>query len=80
MKTASITIRNIPRTVLERIHARAINHRRSMQGEILAILEASAVEPDTTLNVSAVLQWVRLRGLTTPAEAVQMIRAGRDDR
>ena len=80
MKTASVTVRNIPCTVLERIRARAASHHRSMQGEILAILEASAAEPDTTLNVSAALRQVRLRGLATPAEAVEMIRADRDDR
>jgi antitoxin FitA len=79
-KTASLTVRNIPRPVLDRIQARAARHRRSMQGEILAILEASAAQPDAGRTVTDVLKQIRAQGLSTPAEATGMIRSDRNDR
>ena len=80
MKTASLTVRNIPKAVLERIRARATRHRRSMHGEILAILEAAAAETATRRSVSQVLQQVRSQGLRTAPDAAAMVRAGRDER
>jgi antitoxin FitA len=80
MKTASLTVRNIPRPVLDRIQARAARHRRSMQGEILAILEASAAQADAGRTVTEVLKQVRSQGLRTPAESTEMVRADRNDR
>jgi plasmid stability protein len=38
----SLTIRAIPRPMLDRLQKRAELNRRSMQGEVLAILEAAA--------------------------------------
>jgi plasmid stability protein len=80
VKTASLTVRNIPKAVLERLRARAMRHRRSMQGEILAILEASAAETVTRRTVSQVLQQARSQGLRTAGDAARMVRADRDDR
>ena len=77
---ASLTIRDIPRPVLERLKARAERHRRSMQGEILAILESAAVEGETRRTISETLEYVRSLGLRSPAESVEMIRADRDGR
>ncbi|MFT3906713.1 MAG: Arc family DNA-binding protein [Steroidobacteraceae bacterium] len=75
-----MTVRNIPRSVLERLRARAIRHRRSMQGEILAILETVAATDRPELSVSQLLARVRSRGVATPAESAEMIRADRDGR
>ncbi|MFO1456146.1 MAG: Arc family DNA-binding protein [Steroidobacteraceae bacterium] len=80
MSTASLTIRDIPRPVLERLKARAERHRRSMQGEILAILESAAVEGVSRRSVAETLEYVRSLGVRTPAESVDMIRADRDGR
>lgn len=80
MATASLTIRNIPQDVLERLKERAARNRRSMQGEILQILEFAAQEPATRLTADEVLERVREVGLQTPAEAVDMVRADRDAR
>ena len=78
MATASLTIRNIPQDVLERLKERAARHRRSMQGEILQILELAAWEPTTRLTASEVLGRVRDLGVSTPTEAADMVRADRD--
>jgi antitoxin FitA len=80
MKTASLTIRDIPRPVLERLRARAEHNRRSMQGEIVAILEAAAAAPAMRRTVSETLRHLRSIGVRTPAEATRMIRADRDGR
>jgi plasmid stability protein len=80
MSTASLTIRNIPKQMLVRLRLRASRHRRSMQGEILSILEAAANEAEVKYTATEVLQRVRALGLRTPAEATDMIRSDRDGR
>jgi plasmid stability protein len=80
VRTATLTIRAIPRPVLEQLKARAARHRRSMQGEILAILESAAADAVPRRTVAETLQYVRDLGLRTPAESTSMIRADRDGR
>lgn len=80
MKTASLTIRDIPKPVLERLRVRAERNRRSMQGEIVAILEAAAAAPATRRTITETLRHLRELGVRTPAEAARMIRADRDGR
>jgi plasmid stability protein len=76
----SLTVRNIPRPVFEQLRERAARHRRSMQGEILAILEAAAGDRSVRRTALETLQRVRSLGLATPAESVEMIRLDRDGR
>jgi plasmid stability protein len=66
--------------VLRRLKERAERHRRSMQGEILAILESAAAEPERRRTATETLAFVRSLGVATPAESVEMIRADRDGR
>lgn len=80
MKSASLTIRSIPVSVLKRLRARAERHHRSMQGEILAILEAAAAEPEPRRSIAEILERVRALGIRTDPEAAAMIRADRDAR
>lgn len=80
MSDATITIRNVPAGVLERLKARARSHRRSMQGEILSILEAAAAETSTRLDAAALYQRIRSIGVTSPDESAAMIREDRDGR
>jgi plasmid stability protein len=79
MATASLTIRDIPKTVLDRLRARAARHHRSMQGEILAILEAAALESRPRRTALEVWRQGVALGLKTPSEAAAMIRADRDE-
>ena len=80
MAALSLTVRNIPRPVFEQLRERAARHRRSMQGEILAILEAAASNPVVRRTALETLRHVRSLGLASPAESIEMIRADRDDR
>ncbi|WP_447973728.1 FitA-like ribbon-helix-helix domain-containing protein [Nitrospira sp. Kam-Ns4a] len=50
---ATLTIKNIPDRVVKRLKARAAEHRRSLNHEVIACLEAAAqatpVDPDAFL-------------------------------
>jgi plasmid stability protein len=80
MRSASLTIRNIPGSVLARLRDRAQRHRRSMQGEIMAILEIATAEPQVRMGPREFLQHVQKLGVRTPAESAAMIREDRDGR
>lgn len=73
----NLSIKNVPDNVVERLRARAARHRRSLQGELLAIVEA-AVSPPAPLTLPEVLAEIRRLQLTTPAEAAALVRAGRN--
>jgi antitoxin FitA len=75
----NLSIKNAPEEVVQRLKARAAQHHRSLQGELLAILE-EAVQPPRTLTPREVLAEVRRLGLSTPAEAAAIVRADRDAR
>ena len=76
---ASLSIKNVPDETLERLRRRAERNHRSLQGEVMAILE-SAVRPKVWLTPQEVLERGRAIGLSTPAESVAMIREDRDSR
>jgi antitoxin FitA len=75
----SLSIKNAPDEIVVRLKERAAKNHRSLQGELLAIIEEAVREP-TTLTPREVLAEVRRLGLQTPAEAVEIIRAHRDGR
>jgi plasmid stability protein len=75
----NLSIKNAPDHVVERLRRRAERHHRSLQGELLAIIEAAAREDEPTTPAD-VLAEVRRLGLQTPSEAAALIRADRDGR
>ncbi len=75
---ASLTIKGISDDLLERLRERARRNRRSMQGEMLTILE-DALKP-RRITIEELSRRVEERGLRTPSESVQMIREDRDAR
>ena len=77
--TVSLSIKNVPEELAERLRERAKRNHRSLQGELLAILEEK-LEPKEQLTPSEVLRQVRALGLRTPDEATAMIREDRDAR
>jgi plasmid stability protein len=54
---ATLTIKNIPDTVIQRLKARAARHRRSLNLEVIASLEAIAQA--TPLDPDAILARIR---------------------
>jgi antitoxin FitA len=75
----SLSIKDVPEEVLERLRARAERNHRSLQKELLAIVEAAAYE-QTDLTVEGLVEYVRDLGLTTPDQTTGWIRKLRDGR
>jgi plasmid stability protein len=75
----SLSIKNAPEEMVKRLKERAERHHRSLQGELMAILE-EAVSASRPLSPDEVLAKVRQIGLSTPREAATMIRKDRDAR
>ncbi len=72
----TLSIKNAPDNIVHLLRQRAERHHRSLQGELMAIIEA-AVQP-TSLSANDVLAEVRRLGLRTPAEAADIVRTARD--
>jgi antitoxin FitA len=75
----SLSIKNAPDEMVRRLKQRAERHHRSLQGELMAILE-DAAGSSRRLTPDEVLARVSELGLSTPSEAAAMIREDRDDR
>jgi len=75
----NLSIKNVPDPVVERLRERAKRRHRSLQGELLAIVETAARE-ERYWTPSEILDEVERLGVKTPSESVEMIRADRDGR
>ncbi len=75
----NISIKNAPDDIVRRLKARAERNHRSLQGELLAILE-EAVAKESTITVEELLDEVTRLGLKTGSESAELIRADRDAR
>lgn len=76
---ANLSIKNVPDRILERLRRQATRHHRSLQGELLAIIEEKVLSEER-LTVDDVLVRLRRLDLRTPSEAARMIRTDRDGR
>jgi len=75
----SLSIKNVPDQLADRLRERAERAHRSLQGELMAILEEAVYGPDP-MTPSQALEEIRRLGLRTEAESVFLIRADRDAR
>jgi len=75
----NLSIKNAPDEVVRRLRRRAARNHRSLQGELLAIIE-EAVRPERDLSPAELLAEVRRLGLRAPGDSAAMIRADRDRR
>ena len=75
--SVNLSIKNAPDDVVQRLRARAQRHHRSLQGELMAIIEA-AVREEHPDSPAAILAEVRRLGVQTPAESAAIVRADRD--
>ncbi len=73
---ANLSIKNAPDDVVRRLRLRAARNHRSLQGELMAIIETAAGEP--TLSPLQLLEEVRRLGIKTSDESTAIIRADRD--
>jgi len=73
----TLRVENVPEEIATRLEERARKSRRSLQGELLRILEKAAKEEDR-LTPGQVLEKVRSLKLETPAESAAFVRQDRD--
>ncbi len=72
----NLSIKNVPDALVERLRERARRHHRSLQGELVSILEE--VLDSRRLTIDEVHRSVRDLGVRTEGDAVQLIREDRD--
>ena len=73
----NLSIKNVPDDVAEELRRRAARNHRSLQGELLVILEES-VARNRGLSPSELLGEIRSAGLRTPSESARFVREDRD--
>ena len=76
---ASLSIKNVPDAVVERLRARAARNRRSLQGELLNLIERAADELPT-ISARDVYERIRKLKLPTGESSADIIREMRDVR
>ncbi len=74
----SLSIKNTPDHVVQKLRDRAARHHRSMQGELMAIITAAVDEDERRLTPMEILEEARKLGLNSKSESVGMIREDRD--
>lgn len=74
MSTVTLSVKHVPKDIARRLKARAARNHRSLQGELLAILNDAA----SVTTVSDLAALVRSLGLRTPSESAALIREDRD--
>jgi plasmid stability protein len=75
----NLSIKNVPDDIARGLHERAARNHRSLQKELLVIVEA-AVGEDHAVTLAGLLAGARTRGLTPVDEATDIVRALRDGR
>lgn len=74
----NLSIKNVPDDVAEKLRQRAKKNHRSLQGELLFIIENSISAE--RLSPAELHSRIGRLGLRTPGDSVEIIRADRDSR
>ena len=77
--SVNLSIKNVPDELAAQIKKRAARNHRSLQGELVAILE-SAVKEDKQLSPLEYLDMIKALKLTTFSESTTMVREDRESR
>ncbi len=78
MATVNLSIKRVPERLVAQLRRRAVAHHRSLQGELLNVLE-EAVSPKRRTIAEVRAELLRL-GVKTADEASEIIRQERDGR
>lgn len=78
----NLSVKNAPDDVVDRLRARAARNHRSLQGELMAIIEAAVTEtPVQPVTLDEYRARIRALGLSSGVnEAADIVRADRDAR
>jgi antitoxin FitA len=75
----NLSIKNAPDQIVERLRERAARHHRSLQGELMAIIEDAARAP-RSLTPKDVVAEVKRLGIRSRSNSAKIVRALRDAR
>lgn len=75
----NLSIKNVPDALARKLRKRAAEHHRSLQGELLAILD-HCINQEAALTPRQILERVLASGLATPKESARHVREDRDAR
>ena len=76
--SVNLSVKDVPHDLAEALRERARRNHRSLQGELMAMIEAHV--GGAPFRARLLLDEVRRLGLRTPEEAVAMIRDDRTQR
>jgi len=77
----TLSIKNVPDEVVERLRTQAKINRRSLQGELLAIVERVAAQSSARpITVEALHHWAKAQGFRGTGDSAEDIRRMRDER
>lgn len=76
----SLSIKNVPPVLAKALAARARRHHRSIQGELMHILDEAVRPTSRVFDIDRLLRQAEALGLKTEANSVQIIRELRDSR
>lgn len=77
----TLSIKNAPEAVVRQLRRRAVRHHRSLQGELLALVEAAAREEEAgLLSPGEVLDAARAAGLSSRSRSSVLVRRMREER
>ena len=77
-KTVTLSVKNVPADLAKRLKERAARHNRSLQGELLAILDEAGTRLMTLDDISKLAKRLGLKGESL--ESARIIRQDRDER
>jgi plasmid stability protein len=76
--TVTLSIKNVPEELARRLRERAMRHHRSLQGELMAIIETAAIQsPGSLRELGDLARQLGLRSAS--GESARMVREDRDD-
>jgi antitoxin FitA len=73
-----LSIKRVPDEFVQRLRKRAAMNHRSLQGELMSMLEQHVFQGEQ-LTPAQLIEINRALGFRTPSESVEMIREDRDD-
>ena len=76
-KTVTLSVKNVPADLAKRLKERAARNNRSLQGELLSILDEAGTRQLTFDDISKLAKRLGLKGESL--ESARMIREDRDD-
>lgn len=77
----SISIKNVPKKKVDQLKLRAKRNHRSLQGELLAIIDQAtemAPPPGGWISPRELFERGKALGINTPSDSVRMVREDRD--